>query len=148
MQSAKFQKIRIQNTRLRAVPYLQAMCLSKFRTILIQNGRVRAIFTSKWRKFCSSGLISHKPFNILFWNITNLFVTSVPWVPPSFGKLEFKIPDLEHFSRSYEFFGKVLCTGSAAQIFNCFQICLLPLFLLFGQKFICGGYYCLSDIIV
>ena len=78
----------------------------------------------------------------------NIFVTSVPCIPPSFGKLAFKIPDLEHFLRSYEIFGKVMCTGSAAQIFNCFQICLLPLFLLFGQTFICGGYYCLSDILV
>ena len=81
-------------------------------------------------------------------HITHLFLTSVPCVLPSFGKLEFKIPDLEHFLRSYEFFWKVMCTGSAAQIFNCFKICLLPLFLLFGQTFICGGYYCLSDILV
>ena len=132
----------------KSVPYLRAMCSPKFRTILIKNGRLRAILTSKWRKFCSSRPISHKPFNILFWNITHLFVTSVPCGQPSFGKLEFKIPNLEHFLRSYEIFGKALCTGSAAQIFNCFQICLLPLFLLFSQTFICGGYHCLSDILV
>ena len=76
MRSAKFGKIRIQNTRLypravfrdlciyskshmstgsaaqifnfsKSVPYLRAMCSAKFRTILIQNGRLRAIFTSK-----------------------------------------------------------------------------------------------------
>ena len=116
MRSAKFRKIRVQNTRLypravfrdlciyskshmsagsaaqifnffKSVPYLRAMCSPKFRTILIQNGRLRAIFTSKWSKFCPSGPISHKPLNILFWNITHLFVTSVPCVPPSFGKL-------------------------------------------------------------
>ena len=37
-----------------------------------------------------------------------------------------------------------MCTGSAAQIFNCFQIGLLPRFLLFGQTFICGDIIALA----
>ena len=58
----------------KSVPYIRAMCSPKFRTILIQNGRLRDIFTSKWCKFCPSGLISHKPFNLLFWHITHLLL--------------------------------------------------------------------------
>ena len=41
--------------------------------------------------------------------------------------------DLCIYSKSH------MCTGSVAQIFNCFQICLLPLFLLFGQTLILWG---------
>ena len=121
MRSAKFRKIKIQNTRLRAlftklwnfskshmcsgsaaqifnffksVPDLRAMCSPKFRTILIQNGQLGAILTSKWHKFCPSSPISHKPFNILFWNTTHLFVTSVPMPFSQVSEqLELKIPD-------------------------------------------------------
>ena len=156
MRSAKFWKIIIQNTRLRAlftklwnfskshmctgsaaqifnffksVPYLRAMCSLKFRTIIIQNGRLRAIFTSKWNKFCPSGPISHKAFNILFWNITHLFVTSVPCVSEFFWKVKCVREALPKFSIVSK---SVCCLGSCSLVKHLF----------------CGGYYCLSDILV
>ena len=69
-----------------SICYLCAMRSAKFRKIIIQNTRLRALFTKLW-----------------------------------------------NFSKSH------MCTGSAAQIFNCFQICLVPLFLLFGQTLILWG---------
>ena len=61
-------------------------------------------------QYLPSGSISQKPFNILFQNFTHLFVISVPWVQPSFGKLEFKIPDFtpEQFLGTYAFIRKVI----------------------------------------
>ena len=88
-----------------------------------------------------SGPISHKPFNILFWNIIHLFVTSVPCVQPIFGKLEFKIPDYEHFLRSYEIFGKVICVREALPKFSIVSksVCCLCSCSLVKLLF-CGGY--------
>ena len=122
------------------------MCSPKFWTILIQIDQLRAIFTLK---LCPSGPLSYKPFNILFWNITYLFVTSVPWVQPSLGKLELKIQDLEHYLRNYEFFWKVICVRKALPKFSIVSksvLCLCSCSLV--KHIFCGGCYCLSDILV
>ena len=64
--------------------------------------------------------MSHKPFNIWFWNITHLFVTSVPCFQPSFRKIIIQntwlypravLRDMHLFEKSYEY-------GKCAQIFN------------------------------
>ena len=82
---------------------------------------------------CLSRTISHKPFNILFWNITHLFVTSVPCFQPSFGKLKFKIPDLEHFLRKK--FEKS-CVQEALPKFSIFFKSVSYLLAMFSPKFL------------
>ena len=131
----------------KSVPYLRAMCSPKFRTILIKNGRLRAIFTSKWRKFCPSGPISHKPFNILFWNITHLFVTCAIR-SAKFQKIRIQNTRLRALFTKLWNFLKSHVYGKHCPNFQLFPNLFVASVPALWSNIYLWGYYCLSDILV